>query len=119
MSKDTVLLQTSKLQTGYWSGGRKVVVPAVLPDLALRPGQLVCLLGPNGAGKSTLLRTLAGLQPVLSGSITVEGIRNFTSSELARKISLVLTDKVRVSNLTGYELVSLGRYPYSGWLGGL
>jgi iron complex transport system ATP-binding protein len=117
MGSDPILLRTSGLQTGYHSGGKRVVVSDELPELELQPGQLVCLLGPNGSGKSTLLRTLAGLQPALKGTIDVPGIEAHKPSELARKISLVLTDRVRGSNLTVQSLIELGRYPYTGWLG--
>ncbi|HMH21365.1 MAG TPA: ABC transporter ATP-binding protein [Puia sp.] len=90
-------------------------------DLALHAGQLVCLLGPNGSGKSTLLRTLAGLQPALKGSIEITGAGagKLKPAQLARKISLVLTDPVRYSNLEVWSLVALGRYPYTGWMGKL
>jgi iron complex transport system ATP-binding protein len=64
-----------------------------------------------------LLRTLAGLQPALSGTVTVDGRTGLNPAELARKISLVLTDRVRSNNLTVESLVALGRYPWSGWLG--
>ena len=117
MSSDPVLLRTSGLQTGYHSGGKRIVVSGELPGLELQPGRLVCLLGPNGSGKSTLLRTLAGLQPALNGTIDVPGIEAHKPAELARKISLVLTDRVRGNNLTVQSLVELGRYPYTGWLG--
>ncbi len=117
MSNDTVLLQTHGLQTGYRSGGKNIVVSGALPELELQAGRLICLLGPNGSGKSTLLRTLAGLQPALRGTIDVPGIEAHKPAELARKISLVLTDRVRGNNLTVQSLIELGRYPYTGWLG--
>jgi len=43
----------------------------VLEDVSfsLGPGQALVLRGPNGAGKTTLLRTIAGLQPALSGAV--------------------------------------------------
>ena len=115
----TPLLSARNLQTGYHSGTRKIVVAATLPELRLEPGQLVCLLGPNGSGKSTLLRTLGGLQPALGGEIHIQGIDRWSPAALARKVSLVLTDRVQGNNLTVNTLVSLGRYPWSGWLGRL
>jgi len=90
-------------------------------DLQLYAGELVCLLGPNGAGKSTLMRTLAGMQPALSGRVLLSGtdIGRQPKSEMARRLSVVLTDRLQVGNLTVYELVSLGRFPYTGLLGRL
>ena len=119
MSPETALLQTRELETGYHSGGTKMVVSAGLPELEMRRGELICLLGPNGSGKSTLLRTLAGLQPPLSGKVEIEGRTGLSSGALAKKISLVLTDRVAGSNLDVYALVALGRYPWSDWLGSL
>jgi iron complex transport system ATP-binding protein len=119
MSSDLTLLHTRDLQTGYLSGSRRTVITQGPLDLEILAGQLICLLGPNGAGKSTLLRTLAGLQPALQGSIEIEGeaTKRLTPVQLAKKVSLVLTDRVASSNLTVYSLVALGRYPYSSWLG--
>jgi iron complex transport system ATP-binding protein len=119
MSDGTFLLRTIDLQTGYGSGAKRTLVSGQLPELEIHAGQLICLLGPNGSGKSTLLRTLAGLQPVLGGAVEIAGLRDWTPAGLARQISLVLTDRVRGNNLTVSALVALGRYPYSGWLGGL
>jgi len=119
MSSDLTLLETRDLQTGYLSGSRKTVITAGPLGLEIQAGQLICLLGPNGAGKSTLLRTLAGLQPSLKGSVEIEGesTKRLTPAQLAKKVSLVLTDRIASSNLTVYSLVALGRYPYSSWLG--
>jgi iron complex transport system ATP-binding protein len=82
---------------------------------------LICLLGPNGSGKSTLIRTLAGLQPMLGGRVEIDGINinDLKAAQMARKLSMVLTDRVRTGNLNVYSVVALGRYPYTGWLGTL
>jgi len=119
MSTAPPLLHAQELRTGYHIGGKKIVVSSALPDLVIGSGRLICLLGANGSGKSTLLRTLAGLQPPLAGKVTIAGRTGLSSAELARNISLVLTDRVAVTNLDVYSLVALGRYPWSGWLGGL
>ena len=71
---------------------------------------MVCMLGPNGCGKSTLLRTLAGLQPALSGE--------YTHSD-AKNIALVLTERLSMDNTTVHDVVAMGRYPYTSFLGGL
>jgi iron complex transport system ATP-binding protein len=90
-------------------------------NLRLTKGRLVCLLGPNGAGKSTLMRTLCAMQSPLTGQVLLNGvdIHTISSRELARLLSVVLTDRVQVGLLSAYELVSLGRYPYTGWNGRL
>jgi iron complex transport system ATP-binding protein len=90
-------------------------------SLALKPGELVCLLGPNGAGKSTLIRTLMRMQPALEGRIELDGrdIHTLTAREIARRVSVVLTEHIHAAMLTAYDLVSLGRQPYTGWLGHL
>ncbi len=95
----------------------------VLSDITLNlePGKLVCFMGPNGAGKSTLIRSICQFQPTLEGSILIEGrdIRDCTRQELAKKISVVLTDRLNAGQLTGREIISAGRYPYTGWSGRL
>lgn len=90
-------------------------------SLELYQGELVCLLGQNGAGKSTLLRTLASMQPALSGEIILDGknLRDYSEAELAHKIGLVLTDKTSIGGFRVSEIVALGRYPYTGFWGRL
>ncbi|OUJ75884.1 ATP-binding protein [Hymenobacter crusticola] len=121
MMASTPLLETQALVIGYTLGRAEQRHVAGPLNLALHPGDLVCLLGPNGAGKSTLMRTLAGLQPPLSGHVQIEQVdtQRVTAAELARKLSIVLTDRVEAGNLTVQELVTLGRYPHTGWLGNL
>ncbi|WP_367868072.1 ABC transporter ATP-binding protein [Pedobacter sp. WC2423] len=119
MEAQNSLLNTSGLTIGYQAGKGKTKVIAAALDLELHAGQLVCLLGPNGCGKSTLLRTISGLQHPLKGEIILDGaaLHQLKPAQVAKKISLVLTDNVRAGNLDVYSLISLGRYPYSGWLG--
>ncbi|MFN6090546.1 MAG: ABC transporter ATP-binding protein [Cyclobacteriaceae bacterium] len=74
-------------------------------DLHLTPGELVCFMGSNGVGKSTLLKTLAGLLPPLTGKVNA----------LNKNVALVLTDKITATNMTVYDLVSFGQYPYLDW----
>ena len=84
-------------------------------------GQLVALLGRNGTGKSTLLRAVMGLEKPKNGEIILHGnnIASLKPEELARNISFVTTDKVRIANLRCRDVVALGRAPYTNWLGQL
>ncbi len=115
------MLQVKQIDIGYAPRRRprKVVVGNI--DLRLDEGELVCLIGPNGAGKTTLLRTLAGTQRPLAGKVVLDGadVHRMSARDRARKLSLVLTHRIDAGLLTGYALVSLGRYPHTGWTGRL
>jgi iron complex transport system ATP-binding protein len=82
-------------------------------------GTLTALLGRNGAGKSTLLRIIAALGKVESGVVRLGGddIKTLDSEQIARRISFVTTDKVRIPNLMCRDVVALGRAPYTNWIG--
>ena len=117
-----LILETHDLTAGYpRSAGRDAVSVVNSVSETLHAGELVCLVGPNGAGKSTLLRTLAGMQPAMSGTVSLLGqdIRAMKSEARAKLLSLVLTHKIDAGFLTGYALVALGRSPYTGWMGQL
>jgi iron complex transport system ATP-binding protein len=111
-------LATHDLAVGYRTRGtRRAVLERV--NVSVRAGELVCLLGPNGIGKSTLLRTLARMQPALWGRVELDGadLRSITPVELARRLGVVLTERVLIEALTVRRIVELGRYPHSGWFG--
>ncbi len=84
-------------------------------------GELTALIGRNGTGKSTLLRTIAALAKPQSGTITISGrdVTSLTMREVAERIAFVSTDDVRVQNLHVWDVVSLGRAPYTNWVGRL
>lgn len=114
-------IETHALSIGYvLKGGRKKVVHEAL-DLRLMPGQVTCLLGLNGAGKSTLLRTLCGFQPPLKGEIRLldKPLAGYNQNDFALTVGVVLTEKTNAGGITVYELVSLGRHPYTGFFGRL
>jgi len=119
MSKKNIL-SSSNLSIGYQSKKEKTIIAENL-NLNLEKNKLISLVGANGIGKSTLLRTLTGIQKPLSGTITLEGkdIFNYEPLELAQSLGLVLTEKLPPSNLTVFELIALGRQPYTNWIGKL
>ena len=119
MAKAVLELRT--LSVGYRGPRKSRHLVAAGIDLSLRAGELVCLLGPNGAGKSTLLRTAAAMQAPLGGEVLLDGrnIHGVPKPELARVLSVVLTERVTAGLLTSYDVVALGRSPYTGWSGAL
>lgn len=85
------------------------------------PGTLTCLIGHNGTGKSTLLRTIARLQQSIDGRVLIgdNDISTLKPIHLSRMLSIVLTSRPDVRNMTVEELVALGRAPYTGFWGRL
>lgn len=98
------MISAQELSVGFRSRGKEQVLFEKI-DVHLPPGELVCFMGSNGVGKSTLLKTLAGLLPPLAGKVNVHN----------KDVALVLTDKITATNMTVYDLVSFGQYPYLDW----
>lgn len=114
------ILNTTDLSIGYKSKKGIVVIAQDL-NLTFDSGKLIALIGANGIGKSTLLRTITGIQKPLEGSVFLKGksISTYKPLDLAQNLSLVLTEKLPPSNLSVFELVALGRQPYTNWIGTL
>lgn len=111
---NTPILKTQELSIGYpLKKGQYKIVQQQL-NIELKPGTLTSLLGINGIGKSTLLRTLSSNQQIISGKIQLLGeeLHTYSNSKLATIISIVLTEKIPVSELTVRELIQIGRTPY-------
>jgi len=114
------VLQTEALSVGYTSNKGQLVI-AERVNLNLKKGELVGLVGANGIGKSTLLRTLATIQEPLGGKIKInsQNLETYTPQELAKVLSLVLTEQLIAKNLSVFEMIALGRQPYTNWVGKL
>lgn len=110
------MIELKELTLGY---GQRTLLEMV--NARMTSGQLIALLGRNGAGKSTLLRAMMGLEKPQSGEIILQGkkITSLKPEKLARNISFVTTDKVRIANLRCKDVVSMGRAPYTNWIGQL
>lgn len=115
--KQHPVLEASDLQIGY-SSKKEVNIVGSNINFQLEKGSFVALLGKNGIGKSTLLRTISGVQKQLQGEVFIKNtnLNKLTNSELSHQISVVLTERLPESQLTVFELVALGRQPYTNWL---
>lgn len=107
-------LELDHLSVGY---GKRIL----LKDLcaSIPPGQILTLIGPNGAGKSTILKTISHHLARMGGVVRVGGedIERMDGHELAKRLSVVLTERVRPELMTCYDVAASGRYPYTGRFG--
>ena len=115
-----IILKTENLSIGYKSKKDTSVIASNI-NIELKQGELIGLVGANGIGKSTLLRTLTSIQQPLIGEIYLneKNLENYSSIELAKTMSLVLTEQLMSKNLSVFELIALGRQPYTNWVGNL
>jgi iron complex transport system ATP-binding protein len=112
-----IILETENLSIGYKSKKDKTIVASNI-NIKLNSGELIGLVGANGIGKSTLLRTLSNVQSKLSGSLHLNKklLEAYSSLDLAKTMSLVLTESIASKNLSVFEIVALGRQPYTNWV---
>jgi iron complex transport system ATP-binding protein len=120
MNNQNFTIQTSNLSIGYKSKSETITIAENI-NLGLEKGKLIALIGENGIGKSTLLKTLTGIIPPLKGEVTLlnKPLQSYKPLDLAQELSIVLTEKLPPSNLSVYEIIALGRQPYTNWLGTL
>ena len=115
------VLQIQNLRTAYFVGSSKEKTVHGNISAQANGGELVCILGLNGSGKSTLIRTILGMQKSGGGEVSFMGnsLKSISIGELAKMVSVVLTDKIDDAFLRVVELVSSGRYPYRNFNGRL
>ena len=107
-------LQTEDLAVGYQ--GRTLIGEI---SLAVQRGRIVTLIGPNGSGKSTILKTIAGQLPRIGGAAYLDGeeLRACSRNAIARRMAILMTARMDPELMTCRDVVSSGRYPYTGKLG--
>lgn len=110
---DKILISAEDLAVGY----EKPLIEHIC--FQLREGEIMSLIGPNGSGKSTILKTLCGFLRKHAGTVFIEGNNDadISDSERARKIAVLLTERLRPDMMTCREVVETGRYPYTGRFG--
>lgn len=115
-----IIFIAENLAIGYPSKKNNAIISEGI-NFSILKGELVGLVGANGIGKSTLLRTLTGMQKQISGNILLKEkkLEQYSSFELATELSVVLTEAPASKNLSVIELISLGRQPYTNWIGAL
>lgn len=107
-------LSTEGLSVGY---GKKLVLENV--NISVKKGQILTLIGPNGGGKSTILKSISAQLAPLGGSVYLDksDLSLLRPQELAKKLSLVLTQRIQPELMTCFDVAASGRYPYTGRLG--
>ena len=115
-----IILSTHDLQIGYRNKKEDIIIASNI-NIEIAEGELVGLIGINGVGKSTLLRSLTGVQDPLQGKVSISGqeLDSIPSEKLSEIISIVLTEQPISKNLSVFELIALGRQPYTNWIGTL
>lgn len=111
---DKTIISADRLSVGY---GKRVIVNGI--EFEVKQGEILTLIGPNGAGKSTVLKTIAGYLKRLDGTVMVgnRDMLEFSEKEMAKRLSVVLTERISPELMTCREVVETGRYPYTGSFG--
>lgn len=112
-----IILKTENLSIGYCQKKHDKIVASNI-NLSIEKRKLVAVLGKNGIGKSTLLRTISKVQKPISGDVFLKDkkLNQYSEKKLSTLLSLVLTERLPESQLTVFELIALGRQPYTNWI---
>lgn len=114
MTNNITGLRAEKLSVGY---GKTIVVDDI--NFEIIPGKITTLIGPNGSGKTTILKTLLRQIEPLMGCIYLSdsSVKNMKNQDIARLMAMVTTKRPHTDMMTCRDVVSTGRYPYTGHLG--
>ena len=106
--------ELADVQVGY---NGKAIIKDI--NLSIDKGEIVTLIGPNGAGKSTILKSITRHLQLIGGKVTFQqkDVHKMSFAELSKHLAVVLTERMKPELMTCYDIVSTGRYPYTGKLG--
>ena len=107
-------IYTERMAVGY---GNIPLIEQI--ELHVRRGEIVTLIGPNGSGKSTILKSVIRQLDLVGGAVYLEGapMRDMTERQIARRMSVLMTERIHPELMTCEDVVATGRYPYTGRLG--
>ena len=106
--------RTKDLSVGY---DGKTLIHDI--SIGIEKGEIVTLIGPNGSGKSTILKSITRQLKTIAGTVHIEEneLRSLSYKEIATKMAVVLTERMKTELMTCWDVVASGRYPYTGRLG--
>ena len=113
---DEMFLRTSDLTVGYDN------IPLINNiNVSVKKGEILTLAGPNGSGKSTILKSITRHLDILDGVVYIDknDMEKLSGNDFAKKLSVVLTERVNPEMMTCRDVVATGRYPYTGYFGKL
>ena len=112
MAEDYIF--TENMTVGY---GKMPLIAQI--EIHVKRGQIVTLIGPNGAGKSTILKSIIRQIDLLGGAVYLDraSMKDMTEKQIARRMSVLMTERIRPELMTCEDVVATGRYPYTGRLG--
>ena len=108
--------ETKNLSVGY-SG--KTLIRDI--NISVERGKILTLIGPNGSGKSTILKTITNHLEKIAGVVRLDNdnLSKLSNKELAKKLSVMLTERIDPELMTCGQVVAMGRYPYTNYFGRL
>lgn len=88
-------------------------------DIGVRRGEILTLIGPNGSGKSTILKSIIKELRLIAGTVVLDGrdMAGMRERDIAKKLAIVMTERIKAELLTCWDIAATGRYPYTGRLG--
>ena len=105
---------TENMTVGY---GKTPLIRQI--GIHVRAGEIVTLIGPNGAGKSTILRSVIRQLGLLEGTVYLDGMpmKGMGEREIAKRMSILMTERIHPELMNCEDVVGTGRYPYTGRMG--
>ena len=109
-----LFFRTKGLTVGY--NGKPLIRDI---EIGVAEGEILTLIGPNGSGKSTILKSVTRQLKILSGTVYIgeHDLHTMNLKELAKQMSVVLTERMKPELMSCRDIVATGRHPYTGNLG--
>ena len=110
----TYFLSSERMTVGY--DGKPLIENI---SIGVRRGEILTLIGPNGSGKSTILKSMIKQLRLIAGTVVLDGadMANLRERDIAKKLAIVMTERIRGELMTCRDVAATGRYPYTGRLG--